>query len=386
MPTQNPKTCFVIMPFGEKETVDGKTIDFDDVYKYFIKPTVESLGLTCIRCDEIEGAGWVHRKMFESIYAADVAFVDITSLNPNVFYELGVRHAVADSVTVLLRRKGTEIPFNIKGFQVIEYDKDSFESVEKARKKIAESIQTGLKSNKKDSPVHEVLDLKIGKAPKRITDQERKEYELRGSEKKIGIVTGDIRNVQGIDVWVNSENTNMQMARHLDCSISATIRYYGAKRSAGRIVEDTIAEELLKVVGKDANVPAGEVIVTGAGELERRNGVKKVFHAASVTGQPCEGYRTIEDVGVCVRNALEKFDDDELKDVELKSILVPLMGTGTARGQLEPNARRLIEVAISYLVSHPKSRVEQVYFLTWSEQEREVCEHILEGAPQVVKS
>ena len=383
MPTLNPKTCFVIMPFGEKETVDGTVIDFDEVYDYFIKTTIESLGLNCIRCDKIAESGWIHAKMFQHIYEADVSLVDITSLNPNVFYELGIRHALVDSVTVLLRRKGTAIPFNIQGFQVIDYEL-GLKSIEEAKKKIADFIQNGLKLKKKDSPVHEVLDLKINTTSKELTRTERFEYQLRNG-KLIGLITGDLRNVKGIDVWVNSENTNMQMARHFDRSISSAIRFCGAKKDkAKKVIEDTIAKELLEAVGEDANIPAGDVIVTGAGELERSNGVKRIFHAAAVIGQPGKGYMPIEDVGECVRNALDKADDDELQGVELKSIVFPLIGTGTGRGELEPKAKQLIECAISYLESHPDSKFQQVYFLTWSEKDLEVCQHILHSAPEVV--
>src|SRR3974390_1921766 len=116
------KKCFVIMPFGEKLDSEGKAIDFDKTYTYLIKKTVEEIGIKCVRCDEIAETGWIHAKMFEHIYASDVAVVDITTLNPNVFYELGVRHALVDSVTVLLRAKNTRIPFNIQGFQVVDYD------------------------------------------------------------------------------------------------------------------------------------------------------------------------------------------------------------------------------------------------------------------------
>jgi O-acetyl-ADP-ribose deacetylase (regulator of RNase III) len=386
MPTTPPsKKCFVIMPFGEKKDADGKVIDFDKVYKYLIKKPIESIGHTCIRCDEISETGWIHSKMFEHIYNSDIAIVDITSLNPNVFYELGIRHALVDSVTVLIRREGTNIPFNIQGFKVIDYNHEDMESVEKAQKEIVDLIQNGLKLKKKDSPVYEVLDLKILTTAKEITNTAKFEYQLRDSEKQIGLITGDIQNVKGIDVWVNSENTHMQMARFIDRSISSTIRFCGAKKNAAKkVIEDTIAKELLEKVGEDANVPAGEVVVTGAGELERSNGVKKIFHAASVIGEPCRGFRPINDVGRCVRNALKKVDEDELKDVELKSILFPLIGTGTGRGELEPKARILIENAISHLVSHADTKFQKVYFLAWSEKDLEVCQRILHGAPEVV--
>ena len=96
------KECFVIMPFGEKADAEGKVIDLDVIYNFIIKNAVEGMGLKCVRCDEI-AVRWIHSKMFEHIYSSEVAVVDITTLNPNVFYELGVRHALAESVTVFLR-------------------------------------------------------------------------------------------------------------------------------------------------------------------------------------------------------------------------------------------------------------------------------------------
>jgi hypothetical protein len=93
---------FVIMPFGEKTDDDG-TVDFDKIYDHLIKEAIESLDIECVRCDRIDEAGWIHRKMFEHVYTADVAVVDITQLNANVFYELGVRHALADRTTVLIK-------------------------------------------------------------------------------------------------------------------------------------------------------------------------------------------------------------------------------------------------------------------------------------------
>ena len=65
--SERKRTCFVIMPFGEKKDLDGKDIDFDDIYRFFFKKAIEDLGIECIRCDEIEEAGSIHEKMFEDI-------------------------------------------------------------------------------------------------------------------------------------------------------------------------------------------------------------------------------------------------------------------------------------------------------------------------------
>src|SRR5260370_947055 len=100
--------CFVIMPYGKKDDLNGKAIDFDKIYNTIIKAAVKKLkGFKCIRCDDISKPGWVHKRMIEHIFQARVAIVDISTLNANVFYELGVRHALRKGITVIIRREGT---------------------------------------------------------------------------------------------------------------------------------------------------------------------------------------------------------------------------------------------------------------------------------------
>ena len=100
--TDRPLRCFVIMPFGEKRDADGKAIDFDAIYDELIAPAVSGPAfraaggpaIESVRCDRIDQAGWVHRQMIEAIHGSEVVVVYLSTLNPNVFYELGVRHAL----------------------------------------------------------------------------------------------------------------------------------------------------------------------------------------------------------------------------------------------------------------------------------------------------
>jgi O-acetyl-ADP-ribose deacetylase (regulator of RNase III) len=318
--------------------------------------------------------------MLEQIYQADVTVVDTTSLNPNVFYELGVRHSLVGCVTVIIKRKGTKVPFNIHGLEVIEYD-ISPGGVEQAKKKIARFVQNGLESQKLDSLVHQSLPIRIAEHAKPFKNTKISRYKLADSDKEIRLITGDILGVKGVDVWVSSENTNMQMARFYENSISGVIRYFGAKKNRARqVTDDTIAKELVQVVGEIAYVPPGEVIATGAGEVERSHKVKRIFHAAAVTGQVGIGFRPIANVSFCIRNAMELADSDEQKDAGIQSILFPMMGTGQGGGSVQETAPKLIETAKSYLEDHPDSRIKDVYFLCWTDKDLEACESALEQA------
>ena len=86
--------CFILMPFGLKANADGSMIDFDRVYQDLIAPAVRDAKLEPIRADEEMTGGIIHKPMFERLILCEYAVADLTTANANVFYELGVRHAV----------------------------------------------------------------------------------------------------------------------------------------------------------------------------------------------------------------------------------------------------------------------------------------------------
>jgi O-acetyl-ADP-ribose deacetylase (regulator of RNase III) len=383
-------SCFVIMPYGKKKDVDGKEIDFDEIYEYIIEKAVKKLeGFECIRCDNIDEPGWVHKRMIQHIFEDRVAIVDTSTLNANVFYELGVRHALKKGVTVLIQREGTTWPFNIAGLKSIPYTTNP-RGVEGAIDAIIKFISNSLKnSSHVDSLVYDVIaDLRVeagpGRREERITKVQVFEYALVNCPgKRIGLVTGDRENIKIGDVWVNSENTDMLMDRYYGTSTSATIRYLGAKKHpiTRRVVEDTIADALTEKMGSEKSVDPATVIPTRAGELQQNNNVKWIFHVASAAGQPREGYRPIERIERCVINALKRADTDEFREDKLKSILFPVLGTGPAGGDLKEHGERCIKAAVDYLETQPSSSISVVYFYVWSDVVLEVCQQVVGRHP-----
>ena len=381
--------CFVIMPYEKKENFDGEIIDFDRLYDSAIQPAVNEVGLECIRSDRVGKAGRIHNEMFRNIIEADVVIVDITTLNPNVFYELGVRHTARQSVTILIGSKGTHIPFNINDRRVIEYKIESESDYGKLKETIKKFIISGLENyGENDSPIYEDLEelkVQIGTSP---PIQEGKIYQFVLKDKpsrKIGIITGNLKNIKVVDIWVNSENLRMEMARHYDRAISAVIRYYGAKKNKQtmEVEEDTIQEELSSKVPSTKIVPDATVIPTGPGELWSTHNVKKIFHVAAVQGNdPGSGFRPIEKIADCVKNCLEKADSEEFSSEDFKSILFPLIGTGTSRGDLKKNVPLLINAALQYFKT-TDSRLEYTYFLAWNEAELDICRRIITNSGRV---
>jgi hypothetical protein len=114
------------MPFGKKPDNGGLLIDFDSVYYDLIFPAIEEAGLKPIRADEEKVGGIIHKPMFERLILCEYAVVDLTTANPNVFYELGVRHAARPYSTVLLYAEGTkQLPFDIAPLRAIPYKLES---------------------------------------------------------------------------------------------------------------------------------------------------------------------------------------------------------------------------------------------------------------------
>jgi O-acetyl-ADP-ribose deacetylase (regulator of RNase III) len=367
---------FVVMPFGEKTDVNGDRINFDDIYAGLIRPALEKAGLQALRCDEIGEAGWIHIDMFRHLLEAPVAVVDISTLNPNVLYELGVRHALKECVTVLIRRAGTHIPFNLSGFRVMEYASDA-KSWENARRELSDFIQAGTRSHSIDSPIHQVLpDLRVKQATTGIPQPDSLLFhhpQIKGA--RLGIKTGDIKEVKGVDVWVNSENTNMQPARYFDTSISGLIRYLAADLDfSGHVEKDVIGEALRELLGNRNSVMPGAVLPTPAGRMATTHQVKWVFHAASVVGQVGAGYHPIQDLGACVTNALTLMDAPRVASQgPLFSILFPLLGAGDARGELREVVRKLLQAAHNHLLQLEPEKQRQVFFLAYTEQELDAC-------------
>ncbi|MBA2690300.1 MAG: tetratricopeptide repeat protein [Burkholderiales bacterium] len=108
--------AFVAMPFGIK---DG--IDFDCIYAELIRPALEAGGFTAFRADEEMSAGEIRKDMFQELLLADLVVVDVSIDNPNVWYELGVRHALRARGIVVIGCRDGRLPFDIATDRVLRY-------------------------------------------------------------------------------------------------------------------------------------------------------------------------------------------------------------------------------------------------------------------------
>jgi len=116
--------AFIIRPFGTKKDSGGAEIDFDRVDRELIGPALEAVNLGGGTTGEIVDAGNIREDMFGLIFEADVVVCDITILNANVFYELGIRHALRKKITVMIKGQPTKdgTPFDLLTDRYLPYD------------------------------------------------------------------------------------------------------------------------------------------------------------------------------------------------------------------------------------------------------------------------
>jgi hypothetical protein len=155
--------CFVVMPFGTKQFNDGsgRTYDFDKVYRVVISRAVKNAGLTPIRADEQTGSQIIHIDMFKALRDKTIVIVDLSLENPNVFYELGIRHVMSSRGTVLMCRRGAQLPFDVSLSRVIFYSYDGIDLDWDEAERTVVALRASLEEAKRgrpDSPVHALLE------------------------------------------------------------------------------------------------------------------------------------------------------------------------------------------------------------------------------------
>ena len=146
--------AFIIRPFGTKND-----INFDDVEQKLIDPALTRLGVTGRTTGEIRRQGNIRLDMFQRLLTADLVVADISIHNANVYYELGVRHALRGKHTFMIRGRGAgvkadEVPFDIKTDRYLTYDGVNPEA---SVDDLFEGLRQTIKSEAHDSPVFQML-------------------------------------------------------------------------------------------------------------------------------------------------------------------------------------------------------------------------------------
>lgn len=151
------KICFIIAPIGEPESDTRKRSD--QVLKHIIKPAASACNYHAVRADEIDKPGIITSQVIQHVLDDALVVADLTERNPNVFYELAIRHAIRRPIVQLIQ-KGEQIPFDVAGTRTLYVDHHDLDSAAEAKDQIIEQIRA-LEEDPADieTPISVSLDL-----------------------------------------------------------------------------------------------------------------------------------------------------------------------------------------------------------------------------------
>src|SRR5262245_19393560 len=154
-------SCYVSMPFGQKVLPFGlPPIDFDRVYRDLGRLAVDAAGMRCIRADELSAsAGGIQKSALTELIRADAMIADLTFNNSNVLYDLGIRHALQRSVTLLILREGEVVPYNVLNSRILWYPRvvDSGAASAGFIQNLSSALRSGGSRITVDSPVYDLF-------------------------------------------------------------------------------------------------------------------------------------------------------------------------------------------------------------------------------------
>lgn len=150
--------CFVIMPFGKRKIGD-REYDFDAIYSNVFEIAISMATLPSgkrlrpKRADSPSASGMITQEMFRDILYSHIVLADITGLNPNVFYELGVRHTLRPTSTVVFKEVHSTIPFDVRDLRIFDYNVEGLSAFGDAVQRIRRCLDESLSAGVLDSPV-----------------------------------------------------------------------------------------------------------------------------------------------------------------------------------------------------------------------------------------
>ena len=151
LPTKADKqlTCFVVTGFGNKTDYStGRVLNLDKTYQQLIRPACDQVDVNCFRAIDANLTGSIDSIMYRWIYQADIVIADLSTLNANVFYELGVRHAQRPNTTVIIAESVLmqSIPFDLSSFVIHQYEHGGEEIVTGEQERFVGHLSNVLKN------------------------------------------------------------------------------------------------------------------------------------------------------------------------------------------------------------------------------------------------
>lgn len=156
---ESSKLCFVIAPIGDEgDEIRSRS---DQVLTHLIKPAVGEFGYEAIRADQISEPGNITSQVIQHVIDDALLVADLTGRNPNVFYELAIRHAIRKPVIQIIQ-DGEIIPFDIAHERTIKINHHDLDSVAHAKEEMIKQIKA-VEANptEVDTPISAAMEIQL---------------------------------------------------------------------------------------------------------------------------------------------------------------------------------------------------------------------------------
>ncbi len=296
--------AFVLMPFDAS---------FDEIYNLFIADALVEAGYEVFRADDIQNQRSILKDIIEPIFTFDLVVADLTTNNPNVFYELGIAHALGKKV-VLLTQDVNDLPFDLRSYRVVAYS-THFALMRQAKDELTQ-LAIGAKDNSIlfGSPVSDYLSLsgKTPLFPTRIHEVSLSDSEEKGfldyladfeeaTAEMTEIVAGIATNLSDINKKTRKTSSDIESAK--------------ANPSSGTL---THIRRLARKLAKDLdvfNIKLNKANISYQGTLSRiEDGLEfMITHHESVTDKDQDDLRaflnTLSNAEITMQEARDTFSD-----------------------------------------------------------------------------
>lgn len=160
------KECFIITPIGA--TGSDTRRETDGLVASVLTPVLSQFDLEPIPAHKISETGSITRQIIKRLIESDLVIANLTDLNPNVMYEVGIRHC-ARKPLIVLAKEGTILPFDLSDERTIFFRNDMSGS-EELKQQLSEIIPKALGDKAADNPVYRVVDVDMIKLPEGTPD------------------------------------------------------------------------------------------------------------------------------------------------------------------------------------------------------------------------
>jgi hypothetical protein len=224
------KKCFVICPIGEEKSKIRKRADL--ILKHIIEPVIKVCGFKAIRADKIAKSGVITNQVIEHIIDDPLVIADLTGKNPNVFYELAIRHAIRKPLIQIIQ-KGENIPFDVYAMRTIPIDHHDLDNAEEAKKEMKNQIDDAIvkKPDEIESPISMSLDLQ--------SLRQSKKPEGRSMAEIISVVTEIRSEIYNIKKDLNLKNESHSSEQMMEMMTEFRNTFLGEN-----------IEKVIEVIGK----------------------------------------------------------------------------------------------------------------------------------------